>query len=281
MPMRRTVTDRSTEPRRRYAEQAHILRQRNGLSLRQLAKKAGWDASQLSKVEGGQTLGGPELAQALDDVYGTPEFMLTLWELAQNDPTQFKEQYRRYMSLEAEATSLWHFGIGRLPGLLQAEGYATEILAAGGHEGEELARQVEARLGRAELLTRDGAPNFRTILYESVLRAALRDPQSQRAQLEHLLEASGRPNIALQVLPFSSGPFGLMSTDVMFLRDASGRTVAYTENDVHGELIEDNSQVEPLQLAYDAMRDLALSPAASQEFIGELLEGAPCAPPST
>ncbi|MFJ9040537.1 helix-turn-helix transcriptional regulator [Streptomyces sp. NPDC102406] len=278
MPMRRTVTDRSTEPRRRYAEQARVMRQRSGLSLRQLAKKAGWDASQLSKVESGQTLGGPELAQALDDVYGTPEFMLTLWELAQNDPTQFKQQYRRYMLLEAEATSLWHFAISSAPGVLQSKGYATELLAAGGHEGEELARQVEARLGRAELLTKSGAPNFRTILHESVLRLGLRDPQVQRAQFEHLLEASRRPNVVLQVLPFSAGPFGLMNTDVMFLRDASGRTVAYTENDVHGELIEESSQVEPLQLAYDAMRDLALSPAASREFIGELLEGAPCAP---
>lgn len=254
------------------------MREQGGLSLRQLADVLGWDPSTLGKLERGQTLGGPELAQALDRYYGTADFMLTLWELAVADPTQFKEQYRQYMLLEAEAVSLWHFGVSRVPGVLQTSGYATEVLEAGDIHGDDLTRQVEARLGRGELLAVEGAARFRTILYEAVLRMALRDTEAWREQLEHLIEASQLPNIIVQVLPFVAGPCSLDSTDVMFLRMASGRTVAYTETAHRGELIEETGSVERLQLAYDSMRDLALSPAESRKFIGQMLEEAPCDP---
>jgi hypothetical protein len=69
-----------------------------------------------------------------------------------------------------------------------------------------------------------------------------------------------------------------MNTAVKFLRLADGRTVAYTENDVRGELIEETSQVEELQRAYDAVRDLALSPAESRTFTLRMLEEVPCEP---
>ncbi|MGW4977603.1 helix-turn-helix domain-containing protein [Streptomyces mirabilis] len=278
MPQRRTVTSRSQEPRRRFAEEVRELRERSGVSLRQLAERLGWDWSTLGKLETGHTLGSPEAAQALDRHYGTPGLLLALWELAVGDPTQFKEQYRRYMLLEAEAVSLWHFAVSILPGLLQADGYAREVLAAGGTKGEELAQQVEARVGRRALLVGEDASPFRTILSEAVLRTPLRDAKAWKEQLEHLAEMTERPNITLQVLPQGSGLHGLVSTDVMFLRLLDGQTVAYTETAYHGELVQENREVERLQRAYDSMRDLALSPAESRKFIGQMLEEAPCDP---
>ena len=80
------------------------------------------------------------------------------------------------------------------------------------------------------------------------------------------------------MLPHSSGPMAWYSTDVMFLRLPEGRTVAYTENAHHGELIEENASVERLQRAYDAVRDLALSPAESRKFVRRMLEEVPCDP---
>lgn len=57
----------------------------------------------------------------------------------------------------------------------------------------------------------------------------------------------------------------------MFLR-LDGRTVAYVEHAYRGELIEENGSVEQLQRAYDAVRDAALPPAKSREFILRMLE---------
>ncbi|MFG2402650.1 helix-turn-helix domain-containing protein [Streptomyces lydicus] len=278
MPPRTAVTGRSQEPRRRFAEELRLLRTQRGESLRQLGTALGWDASLFGKLESGQTLGSPEVAEALDQHYGTPGLLLALWELAAADPTQFKERYRRYMTLEAEAVSMWHYGVSVFPGMLQTEGYAREVLAVGGAKGEDLTRQVEARIGRRELLKGDDAPPFRTILSEAVLRSSLRDPEEWRKQLEHLTEVAARPNVTLHVMPDASGPHGLVSTDVMFLRLPEGRTVAYTENAHRGELIEESSSVERLQRAYDAVRDLALSPAGSRKFVTRMLEEVPCDP---
>ncbi|NEV90047.1 helix-turn-helix domain-containing protein [Streptomyces tendae] len=276
MPQRRAITGRSQEPRARFAEELRLLRHRRGVSLRGVAEVVGWDASQFGKMENGHTLGGPEIVEALDQYYATGGMLLTLWELAVADPTQFREQYRRYMILEAEAISLWHYAVSAPPGLLQTAGYAREALAVGWLKGPELEQQVEARLGRRQLLDGEAPPPFRVILSEAVLRTSLRDVEAWREQLTHLAEMAERPSITLQVLPFRAGPHGLMNTSVMFLRLSDGRVVAYTENDLRGELVEENDSVELLQRRYDAMRDLALSPAESREFILRTLEEAPC-----
>lgn len=276
MPHRRAVTGRSQEPRQRFAEELRRLRTESGLSLRKVGERLGWDWSLFGKMEKGETLGSPEVVQALDTHYETPGLLLALWEVATGDHTQFRERYRRYMSLEAEATSLWHFAVSVLPGLLQTPGYAREVLAAGGLKGKELDQQVEARMSRRELLEGDDAPPFRTILSEAVLRTPLRDVGEWRQQLEHLVEMAERPNVTMQVLPMGAGMHGLDSTALMFLRVPGGRTVAYTENALGGVLVEDDASVERLQRAYDAMRDLALSPAESQKFVLALLEEVPC-----
>ncbi|MGW7642778.1 helix-turn-helix domain-containing protein [Streptomyces bobili] len=278
MPSRRVITGRSQEPRRRFAEELRLLRTEKGDSLRQLEVVLGWSASTFGKMEGGQSLGSPEVVEALDQHYGTTPMLLTLWELAVADPSQFKEQFRRYMLLEAEAISLWHFGGGTIHGLLQTPAYARELLAEGGLKGEELDQQIEARIGRRKVLEGDGAPPFRVILAEAVLRNSLRGRQEWQGQLTYLLEASEQPNITLYVLPFGTGLHGLMDTPVTFLRLTDGRTVAYTENVVRGELVEETDKVEGLQRRYDVVRDLALSPAESRTFILRILEEVPCEP---
>ncbi|MEU7487576.1 helix-turn-helix transcriptional regulator [Streptomyces sp. NPDC042319] len=278
MPQRRVITGRSQEPRQRFAEELRLLRTQRGDSLRQLGERLGWDWSLFGKLEKGETLGGPEVVQALDQHYGTPGLLLALWELAAGDHTQFRERYRRYMALEAEAVSLWHFAVSVLPGLLQTPAYAREVLTAGGIKGDELARQVEARIGRREVLEGEDPPPFRTILSEAVVRTPLRSPEEWREQLEYLIEMAERPNVTFHVLPQSVGLHGLVSAEVWYLMLPDGRTVAYTENGYRGELIEESGPVVRLQQAYDAVRDLALSPAESRKFVLRLLEEVPCDP---
>jgi uncharacterized protein DUF5753 len=163
-----------------------------------------------------------------------------------------------------------------VPGLLQTPGYAREVLAAGGLKGEELEQQVEARMGRRELLNGDDAPPFRTILSEAVLRTPLRDTGEWRGQLECLGEVAERAGVVVQVLPFSAGLHGLMGADMWYLLLSDGRTVAYTENGYRGELIEEVGPVQRLQQTYDAVRDLALSPVESRKFVLRMLEEVPC-----
>ncbi|WP_406467887.1 helix-turn-helix domain-containing protein [Streptomyces hirsutus] len=276
MSQRRAITGRSQEPRQRFAEELRTLRSASGMSLRALGERLGWDWSLFGKMEKGETIGSPEVVQALDTHYGTPGLLLALWELAAGDHTQFRERYRRYMALEAEAVSLWHFAVSVLPGLLQTPGYAREVLAAGGLKGKELDQQVDARMGRRELLEGEKAPSFRTILSEAVLRTPLRDVGEWRGQLEYLADVAERSNVTVHVLLQSAGVHGLLSADVWYLLLPEGRTVAYTENGYQGELIEEPGPVVRLQKTYDTVRDLALTPAESRKFILRRLEEVTC-----
>jgi transcriptional regulator with XRE-family HTH domain len=278
MSQRRTVTSLSQQPRARFAEELKALREANGDSLRQLGEKVGWDFSLFGKMENGHTLGSADVVMALDQYFGTGKFLVTLWELALGDKAEFKEQYREYMQLESEAMSLWHFAVSILPGVLQTDEYGREVLAVGGIKGEALIQQVEARAGRRALLLGEDAPVFRTILSEAVLRTPLRDANAWREQLEYLVEMADRSNVTLHVLPLAVGVHGLVGTAVMFLRSGDGRTRAYAETAYQGELIEENAGVERLLRAYDSMRDMALTPAESRKFIGQMLEEVPCDP---
>ncbi|TDC27134.1 XRE family transcriptional regulator [Streptomyces sp. 8K308] len=278
MPTRRVIMGRSREPRVRFAGELRRLRAERGDSLRRLGERLGWDWSLFGKMEKGETLGGPEVVQALDVYYGTPGLLLALWELAVSDKSQFREQYRHYMALEEQATSLWHYAVSLLPGLLQTPGYARELLASGGLKGEELDQQVEARMGRRDLLEGDDAPPFRTILSETVLRTPLRDAGEWRAQLQHLVGMGERADVAVHVLPFKAGLHGFSNADLMFLRLPDGRTVAYVENGYRGDIIEEAASVARMLHTYDSPRDLALSPAESQKFLLRIPEEVPCDP---
>lgn len=174
MPQRLVVTEMSHEPRKRFAEELRRLRTERGLSLRDLSRDVGWDPSLFGKMESSSTLGGPEVVQALDQFYGTGSFLLTLWELALGDPTQFKEQYRRYFLLQAEALSLWHYAATAPSGLLQVDGYVREALAAGSAKGEELEQQIEARVSRRKLLEGRTRPVPRHHLRSGVAHGAAR-----------------------------------------------------------------------------------------------------------
>ncbi|MGW5009131.1 helix-turn-helix domain-containing protein [Streptomyces parvulus] len=277
MPQRRAITGRSQEPRARFAEELRLLRHGRGVSLRGVAEAVGWDASQFGKMENGHTLGGPEIVEALDQYYGTSGMLLTLWELAVADPTQFKERYRRYMVLEAEAVSMWQYSPSIVPRLLQTRGYAAELLSQGGLSGAELEKQVLARMGRREPLLAEGGPQFRALLSETVLCSTLRSPAEWRAQLRHLLAMGERTNISIQVVPCAAGLHALTNTDAMFLH-RSGRIVAWVETGYSGELVQETTEVDQLQLRYDRVRDAALSPGESREFIERMLEEAPCEP---
>lgn len=275
MPPRRPVSGRSQSPRARYAEELATLRRARGISLRALGEEVCADHSHLGHMEHGTTLGGPELAQALDAFYGTTH-LVVLWELAVRDPSQFRERYRRYMTLEAEATGLQQYAPSVVPGLLQTAAYAGALInEASPATPEDLTEQVEARLGRQELLTRAEQPQFRAIIDEAALRRPLLDPGDWREQLSQLLETAQRSSVTIQVLPFTSGLHSLVSTDLMLLRLSDGSSIAYTETANSGELTEEPGGVERMRVAYDRVRDLALSPRESLAFLTQAMEDSP------
>ncbi|MEU0693433.1 helix-turn-helix transcriptional regulator [Streptomyces niveus] len=281
MGARKSNAGQRPSARQMLAKELARLREESGKSLATLGEETTYDRAYLHKLETGTRVGSPEVIAALSAVYGTGEQLLMLWQLAREDA--FADKYKRFMQLEAKATVRYQYAAGVIPGLLQTEGYAREVLqAARPRDENDLAEQVAARLGRQELLRGDDPPHYRAVLDESVLRRGGHDPEEWAIQLAHLVTVSQLPNVTIQVLPFAAGLHALMGTSLTILWLPDGKAVAYTEDQHSGQLLESAKDVEDLRLSYDLLRDLALSPRESVAFIKRLMEdGTSCAPDPT
>lgn len=140
--------------------------------------------------------------------------------------------FQTYVGLEGAASLIRVYEVQFVHGLLQTEAYAHAVVERGmpGASAAEIDRRVALRLERQKLLVSERAPGFHVVLDEAALRRPYGDRAVMREQLEHLIEISERPNVTLQVMPFSfgghageSGAFALLSfpesdlSDVVYL----------------------------------------------------------------
>ncbi|MHB9860726.1 helix-turn-helix domain-containing protein [Streptomyces sp. YIM S03343] len=248
------------------------LRERAGKSLGQLADDTGYDKSYLCRLESGARLSKVTVMEDLDGYYGCGDLLVRHWRAARLDA--FKDQYKEYMKLEATARVMRLFTLG-IPGLLQTEDFARELLSAVRKttDGDDvIEEQVAARLGRQYRLRQKPEPDVRIIMDEFALRRPASSGKIWRDQLLHLEAVAMWPNMALQVLPFSAGAHHHMTGSLTLLWQRDGSAVAYKEGNGCSRLIEDPDEFLLQRLSYDRLRDMALSPSDSLALIRNLLE---------
>ncbi|WP_223290961.1 helix-turn-helix domain-containing protein [Streptomyces avicenniae] len=250
------------------------LREESGMSLGELSDRVRYDRSYLNRLERGERLGDLETARRLDEVYGTGRGLQNLWWLAKDDA--YLGRYQRYMELEDTARIIQRYVPQTIPGLLQTEEYARELLWSVPHrpdEEEALEDQLSLRLGRQQILRRDTSPaHLRIVLDEVAFARPLRDKEAWNRQLQRLLDDAQLPNVTIQVLPLTAGLHDLLggSLTIMWLPD--GSSAAYQEGNKSGEVIEEPGEVEQLRLSYDEVSARALPPLDSLEFIRKLMK---------
>ncbi len=112
-----------------------------------------------------------------------------------------------YVGLEGAASLLRAYEVQFVHGLLQTEEYARAVVRRGMKSASDadVERRVALRLERQKYLVAENAPEFHVVLDEAALRRPYGDRAVMRGQLQHLIEVSERPNVRLQVVPFSMG----------------------------------------------------------------------------
>ena len=207
-----------TVRRRRLAAELRRLRARSGKTANQVAGELGWSKAKISRYELAQSGLKPTDVESLLDIYrvsgGHRSQLMALaqeatqkgwWEAYSDIMT---DETLAFIALEAEATTVLHWGVNVVPGLLQTEQYARHILFG----YQEVAtvpptmveRYVETRLIRQQLLNRDPPLELQAVLDESVLYRQRGDHSLMQAQLQWLAEASDLPNVTVRVLPLNS-----------------------------------------------------------------------------
>jgi transcriptional regulator with XRE-family HTH domain len=190
------------------------IRRDAGLTGRQLALRAGWHSSKVSKIEyGRQTPSDEDLhvwcrtCGALDqlgDLVATVrdiEAMYVEWRRRLRTGTRRRQEKSR--ALEADTRLMRWYEPVLVPGILHTAEYAAAVIrqVIDFYEiPDDIEAGVAARMERQQILY-EGHHRFDFILAEQVLRTQVGDPQVMAGQLDRLLTVLSLPRVRLGIVP--------------------------------------------------------------------------------
>jgi transcriptional regulator with XRE-family HTH domain len=273
-----------TVRRRRLAAELRGIRESKGKSGDTVAAALKWSPSKISRYERARTGLRPREVERLLDYYEItgPRRALLLglaedaaqkgwWEEYSDS---LSDDYKQFIGLEHEATSMaiWHVDV--VTGLLQTEEYARHII--GSYSQVEpvapgmIGRLVRVRLRRQQVLSRDGL-QLSVVLDESVLKRRIGDDAVMYDQLQRLVEEADRPTLTLQVLPLDAqhSVFGESFVIFSFGQDADAmlQDVVSTEHLRSGFTLEGERDTYLHRIAFQMLSEASLDPVASRALI--------------
>jgi DNA-binding XRE family transcriptional regulator len=239
----------------------------------ELAEVLGYTPQLIGQIEAGKNIPSKKLAEDLDTYFETNGLFVRLWKLITESRhiAALPPGFPKFVELEKQASAIRVFGLALVTGLLQIEEYARAILLTVQHP-DTVDQFLATRMGRQAILARDKPPRLWVILDERALCTIVGDRDIMRRQLEHLIEASTRPNIMIQVVPEDVGEYAGLGGDVFLLSFDTESDIAYTEAAGRGQIVEDSAGVYDLHVRYDLIRGHARPVAESRKLIESILE---------
>ena len=267
-----------TVAQRRLARELRRLRLDAGFTIEQAAEKLELSPSTISRMETAQVGVKRRDVRELLDLYEVTgaqrEHLLRLAGESRQHAWwhEFKDLPNLPLaSLEAGAASIWQYSALLIPGLLQTEEYAREVLRKIRLDAtrNDIERRLRLRMKRQALLTDENAPQFWAVLDEAVLRRRVGGRQVMRQQLERLIDATALPSVTLQVLPFASGAHAAMDGEFTILKypEPADPDVVFIENTGGDVYLEDPDVTRRYTSIFDHLRATALDPAESVRIL--------------
>jgi transcriptional regulator with XRE-family HTH domain len=251
-------------------------RDAKGLTVTQVATMLKESASTTSRKETGELVVRPRDVLSYAQLYGIgAEEIELLTEMAAMSKTRgWWNQYGLNFGtvfpflVEAELLST-RGGINYweplvMPGLLQDEEYTRALFErAQFTEPDEnplpMDEALALRAKRKEILDAERPPEIWAIIGEAAIRTPVGSTKVMARQLQHLLDLCERPNINIQVIPYSSGLHaGLSGPFTTFRFSTDPRNgVAYFEN--MGSFSDDKATLDRLGRRFNSLHAQGLS----------------------
>ncbi|MEV0279113.1 helix-turn-helix transcriptional regulator [Streptomyces sp. NPDC050610] len=260
-------------PRVRLGRRIRRLRERKGLSLRQLSDEVGgYSHSYLGRVELGEQLPSEALVKSLDEFFDTDGVLADLLESAHD--ALIPDYSRKVLGLEPEAERIQVFTSNLVPALLQTREYMREVFCKFylRELDVQIEERVEARMQRQRILEREEPPYYWGIMDEAALRRPIGGTRCMVEQLKHLLHVAVQRHITVQVLPFAAGAYPLSGGSLTLHTLPNGGTCTAIESFDSGESTEAPKRVLELVRRFDFVRSVALTDEESLELIRRYLK---------
>jgi transcriptional regulator with XRE-family HTH domain len=266
--------------RRELGTALRRLRGENGLTVEQVAEQLVWSVRKIRDMEANFRVGRPRDVRDLCEFYGLldeaeRDRLITLArEGRQKDWWQFYAlEYSTYVGLEAEALSISSFHLSVIHGLLQTADYARA-----GHESavprlapDQIEKQIEAKLIRQHILTREDPAHLTAILDEAALYRKVGGRQVMAKQLTNILAMSALPNVVVQVLPYELGAHPALESNFTVLELPSPDPgVVYVEGLIGSIYLERAEDLKRYRDVFEALRSMALGPEETVRHIARL-----------
>ena len=182
--------------------------------------------------------------------------------------------FEAFIGLESAASVVRAYEVQFVPGLLQCPQYVDAVLSSNrAQSATDHKRRIELRQRRQAALEREDAPILWVVLDEAALRRPIGGPEVMKAQIAYLIEQAERPNITIQLLPYSVGAHAAEGGAFTLLRFAESDLpdVVYLEHLTGAQYIERPEDVEQYARAMDRISVDALHPEATLEALKALL----------
>ncbi|MGW7411465.1 helix-turn-helix domain-containing protein [Streptomyces sp. NPDC054863] len=258
--------------RKKYGEELKRRREELGLTQEELSELTIISRTHIAHMEAGRRRPSVADARRLDQALGGghffEEFLPTL------DGRTVAEHFKEALEFEEQATVIREYAPKLVPGLLQTEEYAREVLNSGASpkRNEERDKLLVTRLNRARIFDNFDSPLFWAMLDEAVLRRPIGGPAVMCRQLRHIADLGDSRRIRVHVIPFSVGFHSLVEGEVKLMWFDELPPIAYTEGLKSGRVWELPSVVQEIQLAYDHALGDALSHRKSLAMLRSVAE---------
>jgi len=269
-----------TVRRRELGTVLRALRTDAGLTVDQVAVKLECSPSKVSRLETGQRGASLRDVRDLCDLYEVSaaerERLITLAREGKQQAWwhSFDLRYLTYVGLEDEAASIRLYNANVVPGLLQTAEYGRAVTTAVLPERtpEAVDQEVDARLTRQQLLTKENPPEIQVVLDESVLHRVVGGPAVMRAQLKRLLDLSRLPNVSLHVLPYESGALPAVETKFNILSFATPEVsdVVFIEGLVGDLYLERSADVREYEKVFGMLLEMSLGRDQTNDLVTKL-----------
>jgi transcriptional regulator with XRE-family HTH domain len=255
------------------------LRNAKGLTVEQVADRLLCSPSKVSRMETGQGATARDIRD-LCDLYGVADAAdrgrLTALAKEGKRPARWQRYdlaYARYAELEEEAVAISAFQSSVVNGLLHTKDYARAS-----HEGamprldpDQIDLQIEAKLTRQRILTRDDPPRFDVVLDEAALHRMVGGRHVMAAQLTKILDTAALPNVVVQVLPYDAGfhPAVESNFTILALPDPAP-DVVFVEGLIGSNYLDRPDDLKRYRDIFARLQSIALNPKDTADLIADL-----------
>ncbi|MFF4606079.1 helix-turn-helix domain-containing protein [Streptomyces sp. NPDC001339] len=184
--------------------------------------------------------------------------------------------FQTYVGLEGATSLIRVYEVQFVHGLLQTESYAQAVVRRGMPDAApaDIDRRVALRMERQKLLVAERPAEFHCVLDEAALRRPYGDRQVMREQLRHLIEVSERPNVRLQVMPFSlgghAGEFGAFT--MLGFQESGLPDVVFMEQLTSALYLDKPEEVAQYGRVMDRLQAEGPGPAETRDILRGLLQ---------